>query len=164
MLFARLQAFLTHCPVDLYKKLAIIPWYDPATTAERDPLDTDTPFRVVFHVYKPTTPYKKTAPPKPDFRIAVINTRETTSIPTLAQLGALLESTPLDPPHGDKMDRLLYMRLRHGYRNVVLAVVDQGVVSYLRVADAVFGKEKLYNAANAPSGPKRGGNYRGKKR
>lgn len=46
----------------------------------------------------------------------------------------------------------------------MLAVVDQGVVSYLRVADSAFGKEKLYNAANGPSGPKRGGNYRGKKR
>lgn len=122
------------------------------------------PFRVVFHVYKPSTAFKKSAPPKPDFRIAVINTRETTSIPTLAQLGALLESTPLDPPQGEKMERMLYMRLRHGYRNVVLAVVDQGVVSYLRVADSAFGKEKLYTATGGPSGPKRGGNYRGKKR
>lgn len=142
----------------------MIPWYDPTAATERDPHDTETPFRVVFHVYKPSTPFKKTAPPTPDFRIAVINTRETTSIPTLGQLGALLESTPLDPPQGDKMKRLLYMRLRHGYRSVVLAVVDQGVVSYLRVADSAFGKEKLYNTVNGPSGPKRGGNYRGKKR
>lgn len=94
----------------------------------------------------------------------MINTRETTSIPTLAQLSALLESTPLDPPRGEKMERLLYMRLRHGYRNVVLAVVDQGVVSFLRVADSAFGKEKLYNSKNAPSGPKRSGSFRGKKR
>lgn len=158
--FARL---LTHLTVDIYKKLAMIPWYDPATATQRDPLDTDAPFRVVFHVYKPSTPIKKTALPTPDFRVAVINARETTSIATLAQLGALLESTPLDPPRGEKMGRLLYMRLRHGYRNVVLAVVDQGVVSYLRVADSAFGKEKLFMSKNGPSGPKTKGHFKGRK-
>jgi tRNA-splicing endonuclease subunit Sen54 len=75
-------------------------------------------------------------------------------MPTMTQLGALLESTPLDPPRGEKMDRMMYMRLRHGYRNVVMAVVDQGVVSYLRVADSAFGKEKLYENQGGPRGPK----------
>ena len=154
---------LTLFIADIYRKLVIIPWYDPALAVERDPLDTDAPFRVVFHVYKPSTPFKKTAPPTPDFRIAVVNASEQTSIPTLAQLNALVESTPLDPPRGEKMDRMLYMRLRHGYRNVVLAVVDQGVTSYLRIGDTAFGKEKLYESKNGPF-TKRSGNFRGKKR
>ncbi|KAI9836455.1 MAG: hypothetical protein M1819_001487 [Sarea resinae] len=38
----------------------------------------------------------------------------------------------------------IYARLRHGYRHVILAVVDQGVVSYLRVAEAGFGRERLW--------------------
>lgn len=98
--------------------------------------------------------------------MAVINTRETPLIPTLAQMGALLESTPLDPPHGEKMQRTPYLRLRHGYRNVILAIVDQGVASFLRVADCAFGKEKFYETMNkgGPSGPKSGKNFRGKKR
>ncbi|KAJ5159494.1 uncharacterized protein N7482_006498 [Penicillium canariense] len=149
---------------DVYRKLALIPWYDPTLATERDALDTPAPFRVIFHVYKPSTSIKKSARPPPDFRIAVINTREQTTAPTLPQLGALLESTPLDPPHGEKMERQMYMRLRHGYRNVILAVVDQGVTSFLRVADAAFGKEKLYESKNGPSGPKNSGNYRKKKR
>ncbi|KAF7717548.1 Uncharacterized protein PECH_006587 [Penicillium ucsense] len=149
---------------DIYQKLALIPWYDPTLTPQRDPLDTTAPFRIIFHVYKPSTPIKKTALPTPDFRIAVINTREHDSIPTLDQLGALLESTPLDVPRGEKMERHLYMRLRHGYRNVIMVVVDQGVTSFLRVADAAFGKERIYEAANAPMGAKKGGNYRKKKR
>lgn len=142
----------------------MIPWYDPSLAIDRDPLDTTPPFRVVFHAYRPSTPIKKSAWPAPDFRIAVVNTRETAAIPTLAQLGALLESTPLDPPSGEKMKRLVYMRLRHGYRNVVMAVVDQGIVSYLRIADAAFGKEKLYETQAASMGNKRNGNFRGKKR
>ncbi|KAJ5097965.1 hypothetical protein N7532_004966 [Penicillium argentinense] len=150
--------------VDVYRRLAMIPWYDPSLAAERDPLDTMPPFRVVFHIFKPSTPIKKTALPPPDFRIAVVNTRETTSIPTLEQIGTLLESTPLDPPRGEKMQRMLYMRLRNGYRNVILAVVDQGIVSYLRLADAAFGKEKLYETQAPSSASKRNGNYRNKKR
>ncbi|CAI7568781.1 unnamed protein product [Penicillium pancosmium] len=149
---------------NIYRQLAMIPWYDPSLAIDRDPLDTTPPFRVVFHAYRPSTPIKKSAWPAPDFRIAVVNTRETASIPTLAQLGALLESTPLDPPNGEKMKRLVYMRLRHGYRNVVMAVVDQGIVSYLRIADAAFGKEKLYETQAASMGNKRNGNFRGKKR
>ncbi|KAJ5956343.1 hypothetical protein N7501_010622 [Penicillium viridicatum] len=141
--------------MDVYRKLAIIPWYDPVTAPERHPSDTTPPFRVVFHIYKPSTPFKKSTPPTPDFRIAVVSTRDQTTMPTMTQLGALLESTPLDPPRGEKMDRMMYMRLRHGYRNVVMAVVDQGVVSYLRIADSAFGKEKLYDNKGGPQGPKR---------
>jgi tRNA-splicing endonuclease subunit Sen54 len=140
---------------DIYRKLSIIPWHDPTVSQSPAPR-TEAPFRVVFHVYKPSTPFRKSAPPAPDFRIAVIDSR-THSMPTLSQLGALLESTPLDPPRGEKMDRQLYMRLRQGYRNVILAVIDQGVVSYLRVADAAFGKEKLYENRGTPQGNKVGG-------
>lgn len=143
--------------MDVYRKLAIIPWYDPVTATPSQPSDTTTPFRVVFHVWKPSTAYKKSAPPAPDFRLAVLSTRDQTSMPTMTQLGALLESTPLDPPSGEKMERMMYMRLRHGYRHVILAIVDQGVVSYLRVADSAFGKEKLYENQGGPRGPKRGG-------
>ncbi|KAE8356333.1 tRNA splicing endonuclease subunit [Aspergillus coremiiformis] len=145
---------------DIYRKLSIIPFHDPMAPPSQ-PSQTKLPFRVVFYVYKPSTPFRKTAPPPPDFRVAVVNARTQTTVPTLAQLGTLLESTPLDPPKGEKMERMLYMRLRHGYRSVVLAIVDQGVVSYLRVADAAFGKEKLYNRV-APIGNKKGAHPRPK--
>ncbi|KAJ6024111.1 hypothetical protein N7540_004908 [Penicillium herquei] len=149
---------------DVYRRMSLIPWYDPTLAPQRDPLDTIAPFRVIFHVYKPSTSLKKSALPPPDFRIAVINTREQTTIPTLPQLSALLQGTPVDPPSGEKMERLMYMRLRHGYRNVVLAVVDQGVSSFLRIGDAAFGKEKMYDSKNAPRGGKKHGNYKPRKR
>ncbi|PWY68443.1 hypothetical protein BO70DRAFT_366114 [Aspergillus heteromorphus CBS 117.55] len=131
---------------EIYRKLSIIPWYDPTTAPSPAPRTTP-PYRVVFHIYKPSTPFKKSAPPVPDFRIAVVNARTHTTFPLLSQLGALLESTPLDPPT-ERMSRQLYMRLRHGYRNVILAVVDEGVVSYLRIADSAFGKEQIYKEKN----------------
>ncbi|KAL5343524.1 hypothetical protein BJX70DRAFT_385331 [Aspergillus crustosus] len=87
----------------------------------------ELPYAVVWHVYKPSTSFRKSAPPTPDFKIAVVNARTHTTIPTLSQIGTLLESTPLDPPSSN---RHLYVRLRNGYRNVILAVVDQGVQRY----------------------------------
>ena len=59
-----------------------------------------------------------------------------------------------------------YLRLRHGFRNCVLAVVDQGVVSYLRVGEVGFGMEKMYERVGGKRGGKggRGGRGRGRGR
>ena len=65
-----------------------------------------------------------------------------------------MEGVPYDPP---KEDGSLYQKLKQGYKSVILAIVDQGVVSYLRFADAAFGQEKLYERKGRPSGGKRGG-------
>ncbi|KAI7380713.1 hypothetical protein KC328_g12633, partial [Hortaea werneckii] len=129
---------------DIYRRLALINWHDPTTSHEPSyphiP-STDDAFRVTYYVWKPgSKTYKKRDPGPPDFRIAVVNGRETT-IPALEQLSALMETVPYDPPREDSQ---LYQKLRWGYKSVILAIVDQGITSYLRVADACFGREKLY--------------------
>ena len=55
------------------------------------------------------------------------------------------------------MEWQLYQKLKHGWRNVILAIVDQGVVSYLRISDAGFGNERLYERASRGRGGKKGG-------
>jgi tRNA-splicing endonuclease subunit Sen54 len=123
---------------------------------------TIAPYRITFHIYKPSTPFKKSAPPEPDFRIAVVDARKETTIPNLTPLRALLESTFYDPLKGEKAERNLHLRLKHGQRSVILAVVDQGVISYLRIADAGFSKEKLYlNESRAPMTKRSGQSNRG---
>lgn len=142
---------------DIYRRLAIIDFHD--SSAARQPPSPETPetdpaFRITYHVYKPgSTTYKKSDPGDPDFRIAVVNGREN-PVPTLEQLSSLLETTPYDPPLENVQ---LYGKLRWGYKNVILAIVDQGVTSYLRVADTVFGKERIYERASKGPGAKRGG-------
>lgn len=142
---------------DIYRRLALIRSYDPTTRFQpfdQELPDTDPAFRITYHVWKPgSQTFKKSAPGSPDFRIAVINARET-SLPTCSELSALLETVPYDPPSETGQ---LYQKLKHGYKSVILAIVDQGVVSYLRVADAAFGKEKLYERKGKGPGGKRGG-------
>lgn len=143
---------------DVYRRLALVPGYDPAVRAEHGPQPTDPAFRITYHLWKPgSATYKKTDPGPPDFRIAVIDARETT-VPTLAQLGALLDTTPYRPP---KPDAPPYAKFRNGHKNVILAIVDQGVTSYLRFADSGLGREKLYKRQGPGPNQKRGGGQRG---
>lgn len=150
----------------IYRLLTIIPAHDPSLPTDREsqrssasmghPTSPTHPrIRCSFHVWKPTSDFKKATPPPPDFRIAVINAREE-SFPVLEQLDDLLQTMPYSaPPAGTEGQ--VYKRLKHGYRNVLLAIVDQGVVSYMRVAEAGFVKEKLYERSGRGGRGKRGG-------
>ncbi|KAI9844942.1 MAG: tRNA-splicing endonuclease subunit sen54 [Thelocarpon superellum] len=141
----------------IYRLLSAIPSHDPtlaasspATTATATapafstPPPSTVPFRVAFHVWKPQPDFKKSMPGPPDYRIAVVSARDD-PLPTLSQISALMASTPYQPPpeHMGGPTKSI-ARLKHGYRNVLLAVVDAGVVSYLRISDAAFAKEKMY--------------------
>ncbi|KIW11941.1 hypothetical protein PV08_09214 [Exophiala spinifera] len=151
---------------DMFRALSLIPYHNPTgpllpsresdnstntntndknkSSSQSSPTTPKAPFRIHFHVWKPNaqTSYRKSAPPPPDYRIAVVDAR-TTSMPTLSEVGTLLDSQPDDALTKEQAGRL-ETRIRHGRRNVLLAVVDMGVVSYLRLSDACFGAEKLY--------------------
>ncbi|KAF2267120.1 hypothetical protein CC78DRAFT_552170 [Lojkania enalia] len=149
---------------DIYRLLQLTPFHDRmAAPTFILPPDHTNPFRVVFDVYKTDPKFKKSACGPPDFRIAVINARET-SMPTAAQLNDLFATTPYDLP---KQNMQLYQKLKHGSRNVILAVVDNGIPSYIRIADSPFAEEKLYERSvhqGNKRGKGRGGRGRGKGR
>ncbi|KAL5512774.1 hypothetical protein ACEPAG_3040 [Sanghuangporus baumii] len=56
-----------------------------------------SPYEVFFHLYKPATPYRKTAPSPPDYSVIIVDARET-PIPTLRELCSLFEQLPELPP------------------------------------------------------------------
>ncbi|KAF2704502.1 hypothetical protein K504DRAFT_506983 [Pleomassaria siparia CBS 279.74] len=142
---------------DIYRLLQTIPTHDRKAPPEfMLTADSTNPFRITFDVYKAATKFKKSERGTPDFRISVINARET-SIPTAAQLNDLLATMPYDPPNpADNMDR----KLLHGSRNVILAVVDNGIPSYMRFADVPVSDERLYERSDrAPRGKGGGRQY-----
>ncbi|KAH8104779.1 tRNA-splicing endonuclease subunit sen54 N-term-domain-containing protein [Cristinia sonorae] len=59
--------------------------------------ETPSPYEIFFNVYKPSTPFKKTSPPKPDFQVVVVNAR-TAPMPTLSELTDLFDVLPDLPP------------------------------------------------------------------
>ncbi|KAH7336310.1 tRNA-splicing endonuclease subunit sen54 N-term-domain-containing protein [Rhexocercosporidium sp. MPI-PUGE-AT-0058] len=147
----------------IYKQIAIIPRHKPSPVPSNPAPAPEDPYRVVFHLWKPSRipTFAKSNPGIPDFRVAVVDARSS-SIPSLTDVASLLESTPWDPPDpalpNFKGPSKLYQRLRQGWRNVVLAVIDQGVISYLRLGEVAFGEEKLYERFDQGTSPWRGKN------
>jgi tRNA-splicing endonuclease subunit Sen54 len=147
----------------IYRQVAIIPRHKPSSIAAAPAPAREDPYRVIFHLWKPTTiaNFTKSNPGIPDYRVAVVDARSN-PIPTLSQITSLLESTPWDPPQSELEgpgDKKLYGRLRHGWRNVILAVIDEGVISYVELGEAAFGEERLYENFDRGNlgGSKRGG-------
>ena len=145
----------------IYRQIAIIPRHKPSARPTDPSSFPEDPLRIVYLLWKasriPT--FAKSNPGIPDFRVAIADARSST-IPSLIQMTSLLESTPWDPPTpGMKDQSKVYQRLKHGWRNVVLAVIDQGIISYMRLGEAAFGEEKLYGRFDQGNtqGTKRGG-------
>ena len=141
---------------DIYRQLALIPFHDPRTQSKIEPpaVQPTGELTITWHVYKSDQAFKKTAPGPPDFYISVLSARDSV-LPTDAELEALLRQTPY---HAPKPEDPLSKKLRTGYRNVILAVVDQGVTSFIDLSDAGFGVEKLWaRPEKRGGGGKRGG-------
>jgi tRNA-splicing endonuclease subunit Sen54 len=145
----------------IYRQIAIIPRHRPCVVPMEPAPAPEDPFRVAFFLWKASklATFAKSNPGAPDFRVAIADARSS-SVPTLTQITSLLESTPWDPPSPDwKGNSKSYARLKHGWRNVILAVNDQGVISYLQLGEAAFGEEKMFERFDEGSfqGGKRGG-------
>jgi tRNA-splicing endonuclease subunit Sen54 len=144
----------------MYQLLSVIPPHKPSPFMATSSTPPQAPFRLVFDIWKPSRipSFAKSKPGTPDVRVAVVSSRSTT-VPSLTQLLCLVESTPWDPPGKEWTGpEKSYQRLKHGFRNVVLAIVDEGVTSYLRISEAAFGEEKLFSRFD---GSKRGGARKG---
>jgi len=82
----------------VFKSLRFLPsgHSTPSNTKTSTTKET-SPYKIVFNVYKPSTPFKKSAPPAPDFSVVVVDAR-TTPMPTLSELSNLFDILPELPP------------------------------------------------------------------
>lgn len=137
----------------IYEQLHLIPRHNPSSQPS-SPWPTQDPFQIHFHVWKSSTTFSKTRPPHPDFYLSIVDAQES-SVPTLEEMAALIDSSPFAPPKEEwKGPGRLYARLKNGHRNVILAVVDHGVVNYLRLAEAAFAEEELFPRFDWKQGPR----------
>lgn len=160
--------YRAYAPV--YRQLAIMPRHKPVADPQPAPAEGDHPFHVFYHVWKSSgAPFSKKAPPAPDFRIAVADTADS-GVPDLQQLDGLFASgeAPYDPPHRNPAWQgpgRMYQRLKHGHRSVLVAVVDRGLVNFIRFGEGAFGDERLSERFDTPMrGGRKGGGGRGRGR
>ena len=136
----------------IYEKLATIPRHKPDRAVEGHPLTQD-PYKVFYFIWKMGRPdFSKSKPPPPDFYVAVVEARKT-GMPTLQQISDLLETTPRE---GAKENASMYAKLKHGHRHVIIAVVDQGVINYYRLAEGAFGEQLIFPRFDNSRTPIRG--------
>ncbi|KAK5661013.1 hypothetical protein OQA88_12391 [Cercophora sp. LCS_1] len=148
--------------VSVYKQMALIPRHIPSPKPS-SPWDMDEPFAIHFHIWKAGQKWTKLRHPPPNFYVSVVDAQDT-DVPKLDQIAALIGSTPLDLPNPNwSAPRFLPARLKHGHRNALVAVVDHGIINYMRFAEGAFSLEPLSERADgwiryqAGGKPSRGG-------
>lgn len=157
---------------NIYDDLDIVPHHKPPHSntihASLSSAEPEYPYRVAFDVWKPTAgSFRKSAPGEPNFRVAVVSTRDSRA-PTLSQAISLLNTVPVTETgfalNNSKKKRAVEaaaaakaagtsiephkrsqtLTLKDGWRNVILAVIDAGVISFTKLSDSGFGEEKAY--------------------
>ncbi|KAH7923348.1 hypothetical protein BV22DRAFT_1015612 [Leucogyrophana mollusca] len=88
---------ITHTAI--FKSLRFVPSGHSITLRPSNPRPKTppSPYKIFYNLYKPSTPFRKTAPPPPDFSIVVVDAR-TTAIPSLHELTSLFGVLPELPP------------------------------------------------------------------
>lgn len=143
----------------IFEQIALVQRHKPGPLSASAAPQPQDPFKIHYHIWKSTSSFTKTKPPPPDFQMAVVDARDS-AVPTLEQLDVLLLSTPWDPPDKDAGKSgagFVYKRLKHGWRNAILAIVDRGLISYMKLGEMAFGEELLYENTNNRPKAKRGG-------
>ncbi|KIY46259.1 hypothetical protein FISHEDRAFT_47614 [Fistulina hepatica ATCC 64428] len=85
-------------PGFIFRSLRILPAGHSVPLRIKHPQDApESPYYPFYNLYKPTTAFKKSSPPPPDFQIVVINAR-TTPMPSLQELTSLYDGLPELPP------------------------------------------------------------------
>ena len=147
-------------PLDaIYARLIIIPSPPPRPISS----SLSGP-KITYHVYKASSQYKKSAPGPPDFYVAVLDARAS-RLPTESELETLWSQTPFHHQQRTTVDGKyvnVNQRIKKGARSVVLAIVDQGITSFLTISEPIFGQNKLWDMESAPRGKK--GTVKGKPR
>ncbi|SCU88001.1 LAFA_0E10110g1_1 [Lachancea sp. 'fantastica'] len=140
--------------------------------------DGDGP-EFTFDIWKPRGTFKKKDPGPPDFQVLVFNKNSGSSAfptyPRIRQLFRSVRSTyegsftpgqnatasgskkvsevPKRPlPHVEQQ-----RRLKKGYRSFILAVMDDGLISFVKLTESDFGSEDVWFKSNGQGNKKRFG-------
>ncbi|KAK4667256.1 tRNA-splicing endonuclease subunit sen54 [Podospora pseudopauciseta] len=146
----------------IFSQLSLIERHIPSPVLPF-PLPSIAPYEIHFLVWKSSQKWTKLRHPSPDFYLSVVDAQES-EVPQMEEILGLLEQTPWAPPkrewegnHGR-----LYARLKNGWRNVLMAVVDHGVINYMRWGEGGFGQERIYERFDGRNGSYRGGKRGGR--
>ncbi|KAG5367113.1 putative tRNA-splicing endonuclease subunit sen54 [Yarrowia sp. B02] len=148
----------------IYRDLQLVQAYRHGGDKICDSESSENPFKVTYYVWKPrAADFKKSNPPPPDFKIVVVNT-ERQKMPTLEQTEQLFDEAVRRHPNGDLDQRHIMQKLKFGKREIILAMLDYGVINFVTLADVSFASNPLYEDKPRPRVNRGGRGGRGGKR
>ena len=115
-------------PIDsIFKALRLIPWgYDDTKELQQRLSDEEQhEFDVTWHVWRPSSNFKKTAPPPPDFRIVVVDAQKS-SLPSIEQFAHMFGQQPYSSPPLTRKQRLAKERNEKDSNRNEKQVVERG--------------------------------------
>lgn len=155
---------------NIFRSLALVPYHNSrATNTSTTPLTSSQiptttpkpPFTISFHIHKASPTFAKSHPSPPSYHICIIDAR-TTTVPTMTQIGDLLDTMP---DHDVREGMRTEGKIKLGRRSVLMAVVDQGVIGWLRFSESEVGRYRLYEEKGRRGGKGKGrGGFRGRGR
>ncbi|CDK24411.1 unnamed protein product [Kuraishia capsulata CBS 1993] len=105
-----------------------------------------TKYRICFNIWKPTPGFRKKSPPVPDFQVCVIDVNST-NFPSFEEVRSLLGRC--DSHTVKKVERTSVatgpddFKLKYGEKHILICIIDQGVMNFVRLNDSSFASEGL---------------------
>ncbi|KAG1735189.1 tRNA-splicing endonuclease subunit sen54 N-term-domain-containing protein [Suillus lakei] len=152
----------------VFKSLRVIPAGHsiPPYSSHATPVAPSSPYKIFYNMYKPSTNFRKTTPPQPDFQIVLtelFNVLPETPPPLPRKRGAppVVQASPAaatSPVHTSTFRRIFswllpsltplpissqprphpFAALKAGKKNIVIAAVDSGNISFFRFSQGAF--------------------------
>jgi tRNA-splicing endonuclease subunit Sen54 len=123
----------------IYNSIKLIP-FTVTKSAKSHPID------ITFNVWKPNPTFSKKSPPLPNFQILVRNVNKY-KLPTLSEINSLFDRVETVPDVRSANANQIN-RLKNGKENIILGIVDYGIINFVKLARGSFGTENMWHIPN----------------
>jgi len=124
----------------IYNSIKLIPFHKIKDQSHSEYQHEDS-IPITFDVWKPDPKFSKKSPPTPHFQVIVRNTNKY-NMPTLSQFREIFSKTKVQGQDQDESQQ--QKRLKNGYRYILLATIDYGIINFVKVSEADFGSEDVW--------------------
>lgn len=132
----------------IYNSIKLIPFHKVKDQQQQETPSPSSKISLTFDIWKPDPKFSKKTPPPPDFQVIVKNTNKY-NLPTLSQLREIFSNTQYKDKNKNFDEQQQQKRLKNGYRYILIAMIDYGIINFVKVSEADFGSEDVWYIPSA---------------
>lgn len=112
--------------------------------------DSEISLSITFNVWKPNPQFSKKNPPLPNFQMIVRNVNKY-NLPTLTEINSVFDRTEIITKTENNSKLSQMNKLKNGKESVILALIDYGVISFVKFSRGSFNEENMWYLGGIPS-------------